>query len=51
MNLHNNVFQQKPASNVSMQGSRPVSPYRPALAGTRIALLGSTEDVRSADPL
>jgi len=46
---HNNVFQQKPAFNVSVKGSLSILPYRLALTGIRIAPLGSAEDVRSAN--
>ena len=45
---HNNVFQQKPAFNVSVQGSLPIVHHRLALTGTLLAPPGSAEDVRYA---
>jgi hypothetical protein len=47
---HNNVFQQKPAFNVSVKESLSILPYRLALTGIRIAPPGSAEDVRYSAP-
>jgi hypothetical protein len=44
-----NVFQQKPAFNVSVQGSLSSLPCRLALTGTKTTPPGSAEDVRSAE--
>jgi hypothetical protein len=41
-----NVFQQKPAFNVSVKGSHSILPCRLALTGTRTAPPGSAKDVR-----
>ena len=43
---HNNVFQQKPAFNASVQRRLSLLPCRLALTGTRTAPPGSAEDVR-----
>jgi hypothetical protein len=46
---HNNVFQQKPAFNVSVQDSLSILSYRLALTGIRTAPPGSAEDGRYVD--
>ena len=42
----NNVFQQKPAFNISVKGGLYILPFRLALTGARTAPPGSAEDVR-----
>ena len=44
--MEHNVFQQKPAFNVSVHGSLSILPCRLALTGMSFAPPGSAEDVR-----
>jgi len=47
--VKHNVFQLKPAFNVSVHGGLSILPYRLALAGNRTAPPGSAKDLRSMD--